>query len=78
MYPDPRRLEEISSIREAMRQINLEAQAVVELLDVRIEDQHLDGSTEAEDVRSVLELIQSLTLKASEDLDVYQERHSSS
>jgi hypothetical protein len=58
-----------------MRQISLEAQAVVELLDVRIEDEHLDGRTEAEDVRSVLELIQSLTLKASEDLDAYQERH---
>ncbi len=78
MYPDPQRLEDISSIREAMRQISLEAQAVVELLDVRIEDEHLDGSTEAEDVRSVLELIQSLTLKASEDLDVYQERYSGS
>lgn len=34
------------------------------------------GSTEAEDVRIVLELIQSLTLEVSEDLDAYQERHS--
>ena len=58
-----------------MRQISLEAQAVVELLDARIENEHLDGITEAEDVRSVLELIQSLTLEASEDLDAYQERH---
>jgi hypothetical protein len=63
MYPDPQRLEDISSIRDAMRQISLEAQAVVELLDVRLQDEHLDGTTEAEDVRSVLELIQSLTLK---------------
>jgi hypothetical protein len=38
VYPDPQRLEDISSIREAMRQISLEAQAVVELLDVRMED----------------------------------------
>jgi hypothetical protein len=75
MYPDPQRLEDISSIRDAMRQISLEAQAVVELLDTRIEAEHLDGSTEADDVRSVLELIQSLTLEASEDLDAYQERH---
>jgi len=75
MYPDPQRLEDISSIRDAMRQISLEAQAVVELLDARIEDEHLDGSTEAEDVRSVLELIQSLTLEVSEDLDAYQVRH---
>jgi hypothetical protein len=75
MYPDPQRLEDISSIRDAMHQISLEAAAVVELLDVRIEDEHLDGSTEAEDVRSVLELIQSLTLEMSKDLDAYQERH---
>ena len=76
MYPDPQRLEDISSIRDAMRQISLEAQAVVELLDVRTENEHLDGSTEAEDVRSVLELIQSLTLEVSEELDTYQERNS--
>jgi hypothetical protein len=76
MYPDPERLEDISSIRDALRQISFEAQAVVELLDGRIEDEHLDGSTEAEDVRSVLELIQSLALEVSEDLDAYQERYS--
>jgi hypothetical protein len=76
MHPDPQRLEDISSIRDAMRQISLESQAVVELLDARIEGEHLDGGTEAEDVRSVLELIQSLTLEVSEDLDVYQRRYS--
>jgi hypothetical protein len=75
MQPDPQRLEDIISIRDAMRQISQEAQAVVELLDMRIEDEHLDGSTEAEDVRSVLELIQNLTLQASEELDAYQDRH---
>ena len=78
MYPDPQRLEAISRIRDAMRQISLEAAAVVELLDARIEDEHLDGSTEAEDVRSVLEIIQSLTLEVSEDLDAYQRRYSDS
>ncbi len=79
MYPDPQRLEEdISTIREAMRQIAQETESVVELLDVRIEDEHLDGWTEAEDVRTVLELIQNLTLEASEELDAYQERHSAS
>ena len=62
MYPDPRRLENIMSIRDAMRQISQEADAVVELLDARIEGEYLDGITEAQDVRSVLELIQSLTL----------------
>jgi hypothetical protein len=76
MDPNPQRLEDISSIRDAMRQISLEAQAVVELLDVRMENEHLDGTTEAEDVRSVLELIQNLTLDASEKLDAYQEQYS--
>ena len=38
MYPDPQRLEDITSIRGAMRQISAEAEAVVELLDERIED----------------------------------------
>jgi hypothetical protein len=75
MHPDPQRLEDISSIRDAMKQISQEAEAVVELLDVRIEDEHLDGRREAEDVRSVLELIQSLTLEVSEELDAYQDRH---
>ena len=78
MYPDPQHLEDISSICDAMRQISLEAQAVVELLDTRIETEHLDRMTEAEDVRSVLELIQNLTLEASEKLDAYQERYSPS
>jgi hypothetical protein len=78
VQPNLQRLEDISSIRDAMRQIGLEAQAVVELLDARIEDEHLDGSTEAEDVRSVLELIQSLTLEVSGDLDAYQQRYSDS
>ena len=75
MYPDAQRLEDLSRIRDAMRQISQEAGAVVELLDVRIEDEHLDGRTEAEDIRSVLELIQSLTLEVSEEIDAYQKRH---
>ena len=75
MYPDPQRLEDITSVRDAMRQISQEAEAVVELLDVRIEEEHLDGRTEAEDVRSVLELIQNLSLEVSEKLDAYQERY---
>jgi hypothetical protein len=75
MQSDPQRLEDASNIRDAMRQISQEAQAVVELLDVGIENEHLDGRTEAEDVRSVLEFIQNLTLEVSEELDAYQERH---
>jgi hypothetical protein len=75
MYPDPQRFEDITSIRDAMRQISHEAEAVVELLDMRIENEHLDGRTEAEDVRSVLEVIQTLTLEVSDEIDAYQERH---
>ena len=78
MYPDPQRLENIMSIRDAMRQISQEADAIVELLDARIEAEYLDGSTEAENVRIVFELIQSLTLEVSEDLDAYQHRYSDS
>ncbi len=75
MDPDPQRLEDITSIRDAMRQISQEADAIVDLPDVRIEDEHLDGRTEAEDVRTVLELIHNLSLEVSEELDAYQERH---
>jgi len=59
-----------------MRQINQEAAVAVEVLDSRIEDEHLDGRTEAEEVRTILELIQNLSLEVSEELDAYQERHS--
>jgi hypothetical protein len=75
MYPDPQRLEDVTSIRDAMRQISQEASVAVDLLDAKIEDERLDGRTEAQDVRAILELTQSLSLKVSEDLDAYQERH---
>ena len=75
MYSDPQRLEDISSIRDAMRQISQEASVAVDLLDAKVEDQRLDGSTEAEDVRTVLELIQNLSLEVSEELDAYQQRY---
>ena len=76
MDPDPQRLEDIGSIRNALRQISQEAQVAVDLLDAKIEDERLDGRTEAEDVRTILELIQNLGLEVREDLDAYQERHS--
>jgi hypothetical protein len=77
MHPDPRRLEDISNIRDAMRQISQEASVAVDLLDAKIEDERLDGRTEAEEVRTILELIQNLSLELSEELDAYQERHAS-
>jgi hypothetical protein len=33
MYPDPQRLEDVSKIRDAMRQISQEASVAVDLLD---------------------------------------------
>jgi hypothetical protein len=76
MELDPRRLEDIGAIRDAMRQISQEASVAVDLLDAKIEDERLDGRTEAEEVRIILELIQSLSLEVSEKVDAYQERHS--
>jgi predicted transcriptional regulator len=75
MDPNLRRLEDISRIRDAMRQISQEAAVAVEVLDAKIEDERLDGRTEADDVRAILELIQNLSLEVSEELDAYQERY---
>jgi hypothetical protein len=47
-------------------------------LDAKIEDERLDGRTEAAEVRTILELIQNLGLEVSEELDAYQERYSGS
>ena len=75
MHPDPQRLEDLSSIRDAMRQISQEASVAVDLLDAKIEDERLDGRTEAVDIRTILELVQALSVEVSEELDTYQERH---
>ena len=75
MYPDPQRLEDLSNIRDAMRQISQEASVAVDLLDAKIEDERLDGRTEAEEIRTILELIQTLSLEVSEEPDAYQARH---
>jgi hypothetical protein len=75
MDPNLRRLEDISRIRDAMRQISQEAAVAVEVLGAKIEDERLDGRTEADDVRAILELIQNLSLEVSEGLDAYQERY---
>jgi hypothetical protein len=41
VYPDPQRLEDISSICDAMRRVSQEAQVAVELLDAKIEGERL-------------------------------------
>jgi predicted transcriptional regulator len=75
MDPEPQRLEDIGSVRDALRQISQEAQVAVDLLDAKMEDKRLDGRTEAVEVRTILELIQNLSLEVSEQLDAYQGRH---
>jgi hypothetical protein len=75
VYHDPQRLEDISGIRDVMRQISQEASVAVDFLDAKIEDERL-GRIEAGDVRTILELIQTLCLEASEQLDAYQDRYS--
>jgi hypothetical protein len=44
-------------------------------LDTKIEDERLNGRTEVVDIRTILELVQALSLEVSEELDTYQERH---
>jgi hypothetical protein len=51
------------------------AQDVAESLDARIEDEDLDGLTEAVEVREALERLQALSIEVSEELDAYQNRH---
>ena len=45
MQPNPQRLEDASNIRDAMQQISQEASVAVDLLDAKIEDERLDGSS---------------------------------
>jgi hypothetical protein len=50
-------------------------QGAAETLDARIEDENLDGQTEATELREALERVQALSLEVSEELDAYQNRH---
>jgi len=68
-------LEDATSIRDAMRRLVRYASNVTEALEARIQDEDLDGATEAEELRVALERVQSLSLEISEELDVYQNRH---
>jgi hypothetical protein len=44
-------------------------------LDMRIEEESLDGITEAVEVREALERVHNLNLEISEELDAFQQRH---
>ena len=78
MQPDPRQLEDISSIRNGVIRMSQTALLAVELLDAKIEDEDLNGRSEATETRKVLEQVQNLSLEINKALDVYQERYSNS
>jgi hypothetical protein len=75
VQPDPELLEDIRSIREGLWRMVQLAQEAAETLDSSIEDEALDGGTEAVEVREALERLQALSLEISEELDAYQDRH---
>jgi hypothetical protein len=58
-----------------MRRMVRYASDASEALDASIEDEDLDGRTEAGEVRETLERVQALSLEVSEELDAYQDRH---
>ena len=68
-------LEDVTSIRDAMRLLVRFALDATEALEARIAEEDLDGITEAEALREVLERVQKLSLEISEELDAYQDRH---
>ena len=78
MQPDPRQLEDISRIRDGMIRMSQTALLAVELLDAKIENEDLDGKSEATQTRTILKQVQNLSLEISEKLDAYQIQHSGS
>ncbi len=68
-------MEDARSIREGLWRMAQLAQHAAEPLDVRIEEEDLDGKTEAVEVREALERLQARSLEVSEELDAYQQRY---
>ena len=68
-------LEDASSLLDAMRRIVGYTSDAAEALEARIDDEDLNGRTEAEELREALERVQNLSLEISEELDAYQDRH---
>jgi hypothetical protein len=61
--PEPElTLEDATSLRDAMRRMVGYTSDATEKLEARIEDENLDGRTEAAELREALESVQSLTL----------------
>ncbi len=76
MQPNPRQLEDISSIRDAVMRMGHIALLAVKVLDAKIENEDLDGKSEATETRTILEQVQNLSLELSKELDAYQDRYS--
>jgi hypothetical protein len=70
-------LEDARSIREGLWRMARYARDAAKTLDTRIEDEDLDGRTEAKEVREALERLQTISLEVSEGIDAYQQRHGS-
>jgi phosphate uptake regulator len=68
-------LEDARSIREGLWRMAQLVQDAAESLDARIENEDLDGATEATELREALERVQDLSLEISEELVAYQGRH---
>ena len=78
MQPHPRQLEDISHIRDGMIRMGQTALLAVKVLDAKIDNEDLDGRSEATETRKVLEQVRNLSLEISEELDAYQELYSNS
>jgi hypothetical protein len=53
------------------KEVDARVEDAAESLDTRIEDEDLDGRTEAVEVREALERLQALSLEVSEGIDTY-------
>ncbi len=47
----------------------------VKLLDAKIENEDMDGKTEATQTRTILEQLQNLSLELTQELDAYQDQY---
>jgi hypothetical protein len=68
-------LEDARSIREGLWSMVQLVQDAAEALDVRIEDEDLDGMAEVVEVREALERSQAISIEVSEEIDAHQNRH---
>ncbi len=68
-------LEDARSIQEGLWRTARYTQNAAESLGASSENEDLNGTTEAVEVRETLERLQALSLEVSEEIDAYQQRH---